>query len=50
MKKIKEYGLTILIIIILLLCLIYYYTRKTTSTNIINVKLLPTIVSKFLSI
>ncbi len=46
MKKIKEYGLTILIIIILLLCLVYYYTRKTTSTNIINVKLLPTIVSK----
>lgn len=46
MKKIKEYGLTILIIIILLLCLVYYYTRKTTSTSIINVKLLPTIVSK----
>lgn len=46
MKKIKEYGLTILIIIILLLCLIYYYTRKTISTSTINVKLLPTIVSK----
>lgn len=46
MKKIKEYGLTILIIIILLLCLVYYYTRKITSTSIINVKLLPTIVSK----
>lgn len=46
MKKIKEYGLTILLIVILLLCLIYYYTRSSSKTSIINVKLLPTIVTK----